>query len=296
MDIITNATHTLLVTPFDQYGELDTPSLSSLIDFTLGAGAAGVVALGTTGEFFTLTPMERHEVMKHVVDHVGGNAPVTVGVGADGTAGAVALAQHAQDAGADCIMVLPPLYFDLSPEAQIHHFTTVANSVNTPVMLYDGAGGIPVSHDVIAAVAKEAGNVKYAKLALPDPSRVRAVVTAAPGVIPLAGDDTTLVAALRNGARGSAIATGNIQAREVTEVHRAFDVGDITSAAEKFAASLAPSIMATSTPKTEFIARFKEVLAAKGIIASAHIRSPLRPVDPEDRDELLDVMRYLGVL
>lgn len=163
-------------------------------------------------------------------------------------------------------------------------------------MIYDGSGGIPVPAAVIAAVADVCPNVVHAKLALPDPSRVTALVRQAPGVVPFVGDDTTLVAALRAGARGSAIATGNIQVMDVVAVHDAFARGDRHAAVATFAARIAPSLAATSTPKHEFIARFKEVLVAMGVIASARVRSPLEPVAPDDREELLAVMAHLGIV
>jgi 4-hydroxy-tetrahydrodipicolinate synthase len=106
----TGGTHVLLVTPFDMAYGFDDKSMHSLIDHVVSQGVQGVVALGTTGEFFTLAPRERAAVIDTVVSAVAGRVAVTVGVGADSTSGAVELAQHAQAAGADCVMVLPPLY------------------------------------------------------------------------------------------------------------------------------------------------------------------------------------------
>lgn len=296
MQLPTDGTQTLLVTPFDRDGGFDRGSMAGLIDFVLEGGAAGVVALGTTGEFFTLTPRERIEVAEFVVRHVRGRAPVTVGVGAPDTATAVGLAAAAESAGADCVMALPPFYFELSAEAQVAHFIAVARSVRLPVMLYDGAAGIPVPVEVIARVAGDALNLRYVKLALPDPNRVTALAARLPDLVPLAGDDTTLVAALRNGAQGSAIATGNIQPGDVAAVHAAHASGDEAEAVRIFAATLAPSIMATSTPKRQFIVRFKEVLTALGLLAAPTVRLPLLPLAAPDREELLNVMRGLKVL
>lgn len=296
MDLPLGGTHALLVTPFDDDGRLDKGSLAALVDFVLDGGVQGVVALGTTGEFFTLGPAERVEVMQAVVDAVAGRAHVTIGVGGDATSVCVELAGRAREIGADCLMAVPPYYFDLTPAAQMRHFTAIALSAELPIMLYDGAGGIPVPVEVIKMVTEAAPNVRYVKLALPDPSRVADLVSSLPGLCPLAGDDVTLVAALRAGARASAIATGCIQPREVVTVHEAVNAGRLDEAVSTFAATLAPSLLATSTPKHQFIARFKEVLHAMGVLASPRVRSPLGAITAEEREELLSVMRHLKVL
>jgi 4-hydroxy-tetrahydrodipicolinate synthase len=221
---------------------------------------------------------------------------VTVGVGAVATAEAADYSRHAESVGANCVMVLPPLYFDFSPESQIEHLLTIAKSTNLPVMLYDGAGGIAVPVAVIEVVARQAGNIRAVKLALPDPARVTELVRNVPDVVPLAGSDPTLVAALENGARGIAIATAMIQPEEIVALYSSFRHGDVEQAHSIFATAIMPSVVATSTPKHEFIARFKEVLLEQGTISSATVRRPLRSIDEIARHGLLTTMRELGVV
>ncbi len=208
-------THVLLVTPFLPDHTRDRDSLASLIEHVIEAGADGVIALGTTGEFFTLSAAERVDLMKDVVDIVDGRVSVTIGVGSDSTAEAVSLARHAQSAAADCVMVLPPFYFAKSTGAQLAHFRAVIQAVDISVMIYDGADGICVDAATVAALARESNNVHYVKMALPAPQRVAELLHLAPQVTVFAGDDATLVTALRMGAAGSAIATGNFMPREV---------------------------------------------------------------------------------
>src|SRR5689334_21990192 len=72
--------HTLLVTPFDHHGNVDLESMTNLIEFVIEEGVHGVMALGSSGEFFTLSMGERHLVMKHVIEVVCGRVPVTIGI------------------------------------------------------------------------------------------------------------------------------------------------------------------------------------------------------------------------
>lgn len=298
MELPLDGLHTLLVTPFDGSGEFDPKSMGTLIDHVTAAGASlGVVVLGTTGEFFGLTERERVEVARVAVDAAKGcSVPVTVGVGATGTAGSVELTKAAEAVGAACVMVVPPIYFDLADAAQLRHFVTVAKATTLPVMIYDGAGGIPVSAEIIKQASAEAPNIRYAKLALPDPGRITRLRELAPGVTIFAGDDTSLVSGLRSGASASAIATGNIQAPDVAAIHDAVSGGRLADAEKIFREAIIPSVVATSVPKNEFIARFKVVLAHLGVISSDLARSPLSPISDDAREQLLQQMSALGII
>ncbi len=287
--------NTLLVTPLDGEGEVDLKSLTRLTEHVLSEGVHGVMALGSSGEFFTLSQGERWSVMRHVVEVVAGQVPVTLGVGSDSTAGAVENARFAEDVGADCVLVLPPLYFDQSPQAQLLHFTTIAHATDLPVMLYDGAGGVAIPPAVIAEVNAAAPNVRYVKQATPEPHRTAAIIAAAPNVAPLAGDDTLLLTSLRNGATGSSTAIGNLMPRCISQVHEAHDAGDVEQATALFT-SLMPVVLATSAPKVEFIARIKSLLAAKGVIDHPYVRPPLHLLDPAAEEELHRICRHLGAL
>lgn len=297
MELPLNGLHTLLVTPFEVDGAFDRKSMGALIDHVTTDGASlGVVVLGTTGEFFGLTEGERVEVARAAIDAAKPRAvPVTVGVGAIGTAGSAELARSAEQLGADCVMVVPPVYFDLTDTAQLRHFVTVARATTLPVMIYDGAGGIPVSAETIRLAAAQAPNIRYAKLALPDPGRIARLRELAPSITIFAGDDTSLVAGLRGGASASAIATGNIQAPDVAAIHDAVSDERFADAEKIFRQAIVPSVVATSVPKHEFIARFKVVLAHLGVIATDVVRSPLSPISAQDKEQLLDQMRALGV-
>jgi 4-hydroxy-tetrahydrodipicolinate synthase len=287
--------NTLLVTPFDSEGEVDLRSLERLTEYVIAEGVSGVMVLGSSGEFFTLNPAERRSVMRHVVEVVAGRVPVTLGVGSDSTAGAVEFAQYAEEVKADCLLVLPPLYFDQSPRAQILHFTRIARSTDVPVMLYDGAGGVAIPPGVIAEVNAAAPNVRYVKQATPEPDRTAAIIAATPHVAPLAGDDTLLLTSLRNGATGSSTAIGNLMPRCISQVHEAYRSGDIEKATALYT-ELMPVVLATSAPKVEFVARIKSLLAAKGIIDHPHVRPPLHMLDRAAEEELHRICRHLGVL
>ncbi|AJM77129.1 dihydrodipicolinate synthase family protein [Rathayibacter toxicus] len=290
MNLDVTGANTLLITPFHTDGSLDERSLERLIDHVIDGGARGVILLGSTGEFFGLTHDERLRVIGSGVSHVAGRVPVTIGVGSDGTAETIALAAAAQAAGADCVMVIPPIYFDTAAGAQLAHYDAVAASTDLDVMLYDGSNGIRLSPEVLCRANAQKPNIRYAKIATADPALFDTYRQAAPTVTTIVGDDMMLFQGLRAGGRGSATAIGNILPREIAALHTAHENGQVDEA-YRIATRLSPVTMFLSVPRGSFIAKFKLILARQGIIDSDRVRPPLLPLAEAQRAEVIhDVM------
>jgi dihydrodipicolinate synthase/N-acetylneuraminate lyase len=286
----------LLLTPFDDEGEIDERSLAALLEYVIGAGIDGVVGLGTTGEFFTLSVDEQARLMTLIAEQVRGRVPLTYGIGNSATSVSIELARHAQELGADCVMLQSPYYFQHAPEAIDAHFLAVANAVDLPVMVYDGAAGIELSVERIRSLNERAANIRYVKMSIPDPAKVGAMRAGAPAVEPLAGDELMMLMGMRHGAIGSTVGWGNVDPEAVAGIHRAFEQGDLSGARSIQLRSVVPAVGVCITAKNAYIRCYKEILAAKGVIASPTTRLPLTPLDEIRKDEVLSVMRELSVL
>src|SRR5580658_3771493 len=104
----------LLVTPMMPDGALDIKSLRGMIDYVIEGGVHGILLLGSTGEFFSLTAKERGEIMRAAADQTRGR--VTLGFGTADT-GSALVAEATADAaalGADYVLVTPPYYSPLT--------------------------------------------------------------------------------------------------------------------------------------------------------------------------------------
>ncbi|HST56260.1 MAG TPA: dihydrodipicolinate synthase family protein [Solirubrobacteraceae bacterium] len=286
--------HVLLITPFDRDGEIDERSLAEHIEFVLAGGVDGIVGLGTTGEFFTLSPRERMQLMTLIAERVGGRTTLTFGVGDSSTRVAIELARHARECGADVVMLQSPYYYAHSTAACDAHFLAVAAAVDLPVMLYDGAAGIEVSVERMRRLHEAAPNISYVKMSIPDPSKVAAVVAGAPGVSALCGDENMLVLALRQGAIGSTVGIGNVLPGAISSLHRAFERDDLAAARAVQIHELTPLVSVCTNEKSAYIRCFKEILMRMGIIASAATRLPLRPLDPLRLEEVLATVKALS--
>ncbi|MCW2953848.1 MAG: dihydrodipicolinate synthetase [Conexibacter sp.] len=286
----------LLLTPFDADGAIDERSLASLVDYVIDGGVDGIVGLGTTGEFFTMSVDEQAHLMALLAGIVGGRVGLTFGVGNSATSVSIALAQHARALGADCLMLQPPYYFDHTPASVEAHFTAVAGAVDLPLMAYDGGGGIELSVERVRRLNEQAANIRYVKMSVVDPAKVAAMRVGAPAVEALVGDENMLLMGLRHGAIGSTVGWSNVDPSAIARIHRAFEGDDLAGARTILLREVVPAVSPCITAKNGWIRSYKEILAAKGVIASPATRLPLTPLDPIRKDEVLSAMRELSVL
>jgi 4-hydroxy-tetrahydrodipicolinate synthase len=114
------------------------------IDAMIEAGVHGMVMLGTVGENYALSGEEKLDLLRRTVAHVGGRVPVITGVAETTTASAVAFTRAAAEIGVDGFMVMPALVYVSDPRENLHHFRTVSNATDRPVMIYNN----PVSYRV----------------------------------------------------------------------------------------------------------------------------------------------------
>src|ERR687892_683894 len=127
-----------LITPFTDDGDaIDAHALATIVDRLVGAGVAGLVPGGSTGEFTTLSNAERRDLVDTTVEAAAGRVPVVAGTGALSTRETVELSVHAERAGAAAVMIVPPFYDALSWRELLVHYTAVADAIEIPIMYYN---------------------------------------------------------------------------------------------------------------------------------------------------------------
>jgi 4-hydroxy-tetrahydrodipicolinate synthase len=127
---------TALVTPFRD-GAIDEEAFRSHVEWQIESGTQGLVPVGTTGESPTLSHAEHERVVELCVDQAKGRVPVVAGAGSNNTAEAVALARHAEAAGADAVLVVTPYYNKPTQEGLYRHFAAVNDAVGIPIIIYN---------------------------------------------------------------------------------------------------------------------------------------------------------------
>jgi 4-hydroxy-tetrahydrodipicolinate synthase len=283
--------HVPLVTPFGPDGALDVPSLERLAHHVLSEGAAGLVVLATTGEGALLTADERRTVLaisRKVSEAYG--TPLTVGVGTMGTEESVRQATE-RAADGDALLAVVPYYLRPTDEGVVDHLTAIGAAAGVPLIVYNvpyrtgktlGAGTLLtlLGTGYVAGVKHCPGAIDADTLTL-----------LAQGHGVLGGDDAFLYPLLRLGAAGGITASANVAPAAFAAMADAVRDGAPDRARDLHNAllPLVNALFAEPSPSV-----IKAVLAERGLIADATVRSPLRPPTAASLITALERLRGLG--
>lgn len=222
-----------LVTPFKN-GTVDMDTLKKLVDWQIAEGSLGLVPVGTTGESPTLSHDEHRAVVEAVVKFAAGRVPVIAGAGSNSTAEAIDLAQHAESAGADAILVVTPYYNKPTQAGLIAHFTAVHDACRLPIIIYNipGRSVVDMSPATMGELAK-LPRIVGVKDATGDLSRVpKTRITCGTDFVQLSGEDATALGFNAHGGVGCISVTANVAPKLCAEFQAATLAGDYRRALE----------------------------------------------------------------
>ena len=287
-----------MVTPFDERGEMDLAATEAVIERFIEAGVNGISPLGSTGEASHLTADERRRFAEEVTSIVAGRVPVVVGVGFSGTRETVEFARHAQEAGADAVLVVSPFYWKVGEEGLFRHFATVAEAVDIPVVVYNlpMLTGIDLSPSLVARIAAECPNVVGLKDTVTEYHHTVAVLReikpSRPDFSVLSGWEDLILPSLLAGADGSICAFANVAPELFVNLVEAARGGDLTKAAELHRQVLTlVTLGAYSDPP---IGAIKVAMKKLGVPISPTVRGPALPATDEEGVE--SVLEALGLM
>jgi 4-hydroxy-tetrahydrodipicolinate synthase len=284
---------TALITPF-RNGKVDEAALRDLIEQQIGAGIAGLVPCGSTGESATLSVEEHHQVIEIVISAAAGRVPVLAGTGSNNTREAVGFTQHAKDAGAAGALLLSPYYNKPTQQGLVEHFLAIADETQFPLVLYNipGRTASNVAPETIARLAEHEFIVGV-KEACGDIDQIAQVIATCPDDFAvLSGDDSFFLPVLALGGKGSIAVTSNIAPKAMLELYESWQSGDVTRARE-IHYELLPlfNVLFCETNPIPV----KAALALLGTIAD-DIRLPLTQITQPNRDRLQAVLKEVGIL
>jgi 4-hydroxy-tetrahydrodipicolinate synthase len=274
-----------VTTPFDAAGAIDVRALEANLGALLEAGVHGFVANGTMGEAGSLTTAERRLVIEAAVRVADGRVPVVVGVSSGTPAASIAYAADAADAGADAIMLLPPLGYRADPRETVAFYRAVAEGSALPIMAYNNpeASGVDMPVALIARIAAEVEQVVAVKECSGDARRIAALRSAAPDLEVLVGGDDWALEGFAAGATGWVTGVADCAPAECVELYDACRGGELERARAVYA-RLLPLARLDMTPKlVQFFKGAQDRLGFTG----GPVRAPRLALDAADT-EILD--------
>jgi 4-hydroxy-tetrahydrodipicolinate synthase len=284
---------TALVTPFKD-GAVDEEAFRAHVNWQIENGTKGLVPVGTTGESPTLSHEEHRDVVAWCVDEARGRVPVVAGAGSNNTAEAVELARHAEQAGADAILVVTPYYNKPTQEGLYRHFKAVNDAVGIPIIIYN----IPPRSVIDMSVATmarlyELKNIAGVKDATANIGRVSQQRHAlGPDFIQLSGEDMTALAYNAAGGHGCISVVSNVAPGLCAELQELSLSGDYAGAL-KVQDRLVPLHDAVFMEPGLAGAKCGLALLGRG---NEEIRLPMLPVTDGTKAVIRQAMVHAGLL
>jgi 4-hydroxy-tetrahydrodipicolinate synthase len=224
-----------LVTPFTDAGAVDEDAFAAHVEWQITEGSTGLVPVGTTGESPTLSHDEHKRVIELCIEVAAKRVPVVAGAGSNNTREAIELAQHAEQAGADGLLVVTPYYNKPTQKGLIAHYSAIAEAVSLPIIIYNipGRSVIDMTPETMGALVKAYPNIIGVKDATGKIERVSEQrMTCGASFVQLSGEDATALGFNAHGGVGCISVSANVAPRLCAEFQQATLAGDYGKALE----------------------------------------------------------------
>ncbi|MEW6333630.1 MAG: dihydrodipicolinate synthase family protein [Thermodesulfobacteriota bacterium] len=282
-----------IATPFKD-GRIAYDELEKNLAFWLESDLAGVVVMGSNGEFVLLSPQEKEELTKFVCAQAKGRKPVIAGTGAESTAETIRLGEVAAAAGADAVLIVTPNYYkgEMTDPVLARFYRDVADVSPLPVILYNMPrnAGINISAKLAVELAKHP-NIIGIKDSGGNIVQIADMIRNAPATFSVfAGSASFLYTSLVLGATGGTLALANVFPNECARLQTLFEAGN-----HKEARDLQMTLMDSNTAVTARwgIPGLKAAMEMIGLYGGDP-RPPLLPLGAAEREALGKILAQTG--
>lgn len=283
-----------IVTPMKDNEDVNYDKLEELIELQISAGTDAIIIAGTTGESSTLSMEEHKRVIEAAVEFTRHRIPVVAGTGSNSTQCAVQLSQEAEEAGADGLLIVTPYYNKATQAGLIKHYSAIAQSVKTPIIMYNvpGRTGCNLLPETVAALFAQEENIVGLKEATGNMAQASRTMYLTDGKLDMySGEDGLVVPLMAIGAVGVISVWSNIAPAKVHQMCESFFRGDIETAnkLQREALPLIDALFSEVNPIP-----VKTAMNMMGMEAGP-LRSPMCEMGADNAAKLAEVMKAYGL-
>jgi len=281
-----HGTFVVMVTPFTSDGEVDYPGIRRNIEWWIEQRVHGLIPLGSTGEFASLSDIQKKKITETVMETVNGRLPVVVGATAETTEKAIEYTAQAREFGAAAALILPPYYYTPDQEEIYWHYRRISEAVELPIMIYNNpfTANVDILPETVARLAK-LPHVDYVKESSGDIKRIVSIRQLSDdGITAFCGWEDMAWESFTVGAKGWVCVIGNILPRAAAELYEmAVLQKDPVRSWELYKRMLPVLRYLEYAGKTQ--KALKYVLDAMGL-CGGRSSSPKLPLSEEDKAEI----------
>ncbi|GAB5464663.1 MAG: 4-hydroxy-tetrahydrodipicolinate synthase [Candidatus Kapaibacteriales bacterium] len=288
-------TYTAMVTPYDSELNIDYDAFERLLQMQIDGGVDGVVVCGSTGEAATLASKEKISLFVKAKEYVGDRIKIIAGSGTNDTVASANLTFLAKEQALDGALLVAPYYNKPSQEGLYHHYKTIAENVDLPLILYNvpGRSVVNISSEVQLRLAEECENIVSTKEASGNLEQIMEIIKNAPdGFTVLAGEDSQTPAICYMGGEGVIGVIPNYLPQEFSDCVSYARQGEVNKCNDIFYSLM--ELMALNFIESN-PSPVKYALSAMGKINN-NLRLPLMPVQPETEQLFQKALAKVGLV
>ncbi|RSL30088.1 4-hydroxy-tetrahydrodipicolinate synthase [Salibacterium salarium] len=277
-----------LLTPMTADDEINEKSTRELVNHLIKAGVHGIFALGTNGEFHTLTKEEKLKVATIVKEEINGRVPLAVGTGGNSTSEVIELSQEMENIGVDVLSIITPYFDPLSQDELIDHYRNIAGATNLPIILYNmpSRTGVSLHPDTVATLSKIDNIVGIKDSSGNFDNILKYIENTDDNFSVLSGSDSLILWTLIAGGSGAVAATANVFPEIGVSIYNSWKEGHIKKA-QTFQENLRTIRNASQLATVPAV--YKKAVELKGI-AIGPPRPPVKEVSADLAEKIQDIL------
>ncbi|MEG1858679.1 MAG: dihydrodipicolinate synthase family protein, partial [Pseudoflavonifractor sp.] len=291
---------TPVVTIFDQDGNLDCQGNLNVYEHLIAGGVDGIVLMGSTGEFFTMSMEQKKQLITLAVPAIKDRTRVLVGVSCMDYRETIELANFAKAAGAEAVMVIPPYYFALSDASIESYLDRVAEGTDANIFIYNfpDRNGYDISPSLTLSLARKHKNIVGYKDTVINMDHTRELIKLLRPEFPafeiMSGYDDNFVHNVLSGGNGNIGALSNL-APEVTSALctavREKNVEEVVRLQR-----LVDRLMSLYAIGTPFMPYLKKAMMMRGVKIGEYCTVPFLPANPEEVAAMEQILKQTGLI
>ena len=287
--------YTPTVTIFNDLGEFDFEGNRKVIEYLIEGGVDGLVPLGSTGEFTTLSLSEKKEFIKFYVKTVNERVQVLPGTGCMDYDKTVELSNYALSLGVKGVLIIPPYYYALSQDEGFKYYDKIAENVNGDVYIYNfkARTGFDISPETVLKLAKKNKNIKGMKDSTADIAHTRNVLLKVlperPDFEIYSGFDDQFIPNVIAGGRGCISAISNIYPKLWSEWVQAVNNNKFDTI--QTIGNKIDKLMELYDVQSNFSLLFKKLMVEEGVEINTNTLFPFENIKNDNYEKALRIVK-----